>query len=95
MSSFRVDAEAVKQLGLDLLDLADELGAQGEGDDDAWALGHGEAAAAFVELVGRWRLERGRLCTALSDLGEAAVTAGGLYVDVESLVGRSMVGGVQ
>lgn len=93
MSSFRVDAEQVAAIGGRLIDLADALAAQGNGSVDAWAFGPGRAAGAFEELVGSWQHERIRTCGALVELGEAATAAGGLYVQAESVTGRSLIGG--
>jgi uncharacterized protein YukE len=93
MPSVRVDAAQVTTLGLRLLDLADELAAQGNPQIDAWAFGPGQSASAFEEVVAQWQLHRLRLCGALAGLGEGAVTAGGLYVDVEETNGRLMIGG--
>lgn len=93
MSSIRVDPAAVTALGVRLLDLADELAQQGDPDVDAWAFGPGQSAAAFSEVVAAWQLHRLRLCSALAGLGEAALDAGGLYVDVEATNGRLMIGG--
>lgn len=96
MTTFRVDADQVAALGAGLADLAVALAGQGEdARADSWALGGGEATAAFEVAVGHWRHERLALARALDSLGAAAATAGAVYVDTEAGVGRSLIGGVQ
>ena len=95
-TTFRVDADQVAALGAGLADLAVALAGQGEdARADSWALGGGEATAAFEVAVGHWRHERLALARALDSLGAAAATAGAVYVDTEVGVGRSLIGGVQ
>ena len=70
MTTFRVDADQVAALGAGLADLAVALAGQGEdARADSWALGGGEATAAFEVAVGHWRHERLALARALDSLG--------------------------
>ena len=93
MTTFRVDAGEVAALGAGLLDLAESLALVGDPHPDLWALGPGQAGSALGDLLGGWRLLRLRTVEELTALGEAAVAAGGLYLDTESTVGRSLAGG--
>lgn len=96
MTRIRVDADEIVTLGHQLIALADALSAAGDGSVDRWAFGGDPSGDAFEELVGQWRLHRLRLVASLADLGEAALTAGGVYVDTESaLAGRLLTGGPQ
>ena len=70
MTTFRVDADQVAALGAGLADLAVALAGQGEdARADSWALGGGEATAAFEVAVGHWRHERLALARALDSSG--------------------------
>ncbi len=93
MTSYRVDAGEVAALGEGLLDLAGSLALVGDPRPDLWALGPGRAGGALGELLGGWRLARLRAAEDLTALGEAAAAAGGLYLDTESAVARSLAGG--
>jgi hypothetical protein len=93
MTTYRVDAAEVAALGESLADLAEALALMGDPEPDLWALGPGSAGAALGELVGGWQLARLRTAEQLALLGEAAVSAGGLYLDTESGVRRSLTGG--
>ncbi len=95
MTTYRVDAGEVAALGEALLDLAEALARVGDPRPDLWALGPGESGTALGELLGGWRLVRLRTAEDLAALGEAAVAAGGLYVDTESAVRRRLVGGAR
>jgi hypothetical protein len=93
MTQYRVDGAQVLALGASLAELAESLALAGDPEADRWALGPGESGAAVEELLGGWRLARLRLAEQLTGLGEATVTAGGLYVSTESGVGRELAGG--
>lgn len=93
MTTIRVDAAEVAALGEGLVDLAESLLLTGDPAADRWALGPGGVGPAVEELLGAWRLARLGLADDLVDLGEAASAAGGLYVDTEAGVGRSLGGG--
>ncbi len=93
MSTFRVDAAEVAALGESLAGLAESLALMGDPQPDLWALGPGASGTALGELLGGWRLARLRTAEHLAGLGEAAVAAGGLYLDTDAGVRRSLVGG--
>lgn len=93
MTTYRVDAGEVAALGAALLDLAESLALVGDPEPDLWALGPGQAGTALGELLGGWRLTRLRTAEHLAAMGEAAASAGALYLDTESAVGRSLAGG--
>ncbi|QIM20629.1 hypothetical protein G7075_04810 [Phycicoccus sp. HDW14] len=93
MTSFRVDAEAVLEVGASLVELAEGLAAMGDPHADAWALGPGRSGAALEELLGGWRHARLQLAGSLADLGAAAAEAGGAYLDTDVGVSRSLDGG--
>lgn len=96
MPSIKVDAQAIAELGASLSALADELaGHPDRADADRWALGAGESAAVFADLVERWRHARLGLAATLHELGEAAACAGGAYLDTESAIGGRLLGGGQ
>lgn len=94
MTSIRVDAEAIAELGVVLQDVAEGLARTHDARADRWALGPGSSAEAFDDLVTHWRRQRLALATALADLGDAAQEAGGVYVSAEQAIGgRFTVGG--
>ena len=55
--------------------------------------GPGQCGSAVEELLGGWRRVRLALGGSLTELGEAAVGAGSLYLDTETGVSRSLAGG--
>ena len=93
MTTLRVEAADVLALGDALARAGAGLARMGDPGADRWALGPGESGPALEELLGGWRHTRLALGEALVDLGESAVEAGGLYVDTEAGVARSLVGG--
>ncbi|MEO6791599.1 MAG: hypothetical protein ABI249_02165 [Ornithinibacter sp.] len=93
MTTLRVEAADVLALGDALARAGADLAVMGDPAADRWALGPGESGAALEELLGGWRHTRLALAGALVDLGEGAAAAGGLYVDTEATVARSLVGG--
>lgn len=93
MTTFRVDAEAVLEVGAALVDLADGLAGMGDPHADRWAFGPGRTGPAVEELLGGWRHRRLQLAEALAGLGEAAAEAGGAYVDTDTGVARRIGGG--
>jgi hypothetical protein len=95
MSTYRVDAAEVAALGESLVGLAEGLALMGDPEPDLWALGPGESGTVLRELLGGWRLARLRTAEHLTELGEAAVAAGGLYLDTDTGVRRSVVGGAR
>ncbi|MBD3784895.1 MAG: hypothetical protein IE926_18415, partial [Micrococcales bacterium] len=84
MTSYRVDAETVLEVGAGLVDLAEGLATMGDPRADRWAFGPGSSGAAAEELLGGWRLARLRLAEALTVLGESAAQAGGAYLDTDA-----------
>ncbi|MBM6400238.1 hypothetical protein [Phycicoccus sonneratiae] len=93
MTSFRVDARTVLEVGAALVDLADGLAAMGDPQADRWALGPGRSGPAVEELLGGWRHARLQLAASLAELGVAAAEAGGAYLDTEAGVSRALDGG--
>lgn len=93
MTTYRVDAAQVAALGGSLVDLAEALALVGDPEADRWALGPGASGPAVEELLGGWRLTRLRAAEDLTGLGEAAASAGGLYLAAERDVGRRLGGG--
>ena len=93
MTIIRVDGAQVAELGVALAETGADLQLMGDPSAERWALGPGECGPAVEELLGGWRRQRLALGAALSALGEAAVTAGSVYVDTEAGVQRSWVGG--
>jgi hypothetical protein len=93
MTIIRVDGAEVAELGVALAETGADMLLMGDPSADRWALGPGESGPAVEELLGGWRQQRTVLGRALSELGEAAVTAGSVYVDTEAGVQRSWVGG--
>ncbi|MGG5257567.1 hypothetical protein [Phycicoccus avicenniae] len=93
MTSFRVDAETVHEVGAALVELADGLAGMGDPHLDRWAFGTGRSGPAVEELLGGWRHARLQLAEALAGLGEAAADAGGAYLDTEAGVSRRIGGG--
>ncbi len=93
MAMIRVEGDDVLALGEALARAGADLAAMGDPGSDRWALGPGESGPALEELLGGWRRTRLALGDALVDLGASAVTAGGLYVDTEAGISRSLVGG--
>ena len=93
MTTIRVDAAEVAELGVALAETGADLLAMGDPGVERWALGPGEGGPAVEELLGGWRRARLALGQSLGELGEAAVGAGSLYVDTEAGVSRSLFGG--
>lgn len=93
MTTIRVDAAEVAELGVALAETGADLLLMGDPAAERWALGPGEAGPAVEDLLGGWRRVRLELGRSLSELGEAAVDAGSLYLDTEAGVSRSLVGG--
>lgn len=93
MTIIRVDGAEVAELGVALAETGADLLLMGDPSAERWALGPGESGAAVEELLGGWRRQRMALGSALSELGEAAVDAGSVYVDTEGAVERSWAGG--
>lgn len=93
MTTYRVDALSVLEVGERLLDLSESLTLMGDPAADRWAFGPGRSGAAVEELLGGWRHARLRVADALTVLGEAAGTAGGAYLDLEAGVSRGLRGG--
>lgn len=93
MTTIRVDAAEVAELGVALTETGADLLTMGDPGAERWALGPGEAGPALEELLRGWRRARLALGQSLGGLGEAAVGAGALYVDTEAGVSRSLFGG--
>ncbi|HET9021625.1 MAG TPA: hypothetical protein VFN34_07045 [Ornithinibacter sp.] len=93
MPRIRVDAAEVAELGVALSETGADLLLMGDPSADRWALGPGQCGPAVEELLGGWRRVRLALGGSLTELGEAAVGAGSLYLDTETGVSRSLVGG--
>lgn len=93
MTTIRVDAAEVAELGVALAETGADLLMMGDPSAERWALGPGEAGPAVEELLGGWRQARLALGECLSGLGDAAVDAGSLYLDTEAGVSRSLFGG--
>ena len=93
MTIIRVDGAEVAELGVALAETGADLLLMGDPSAERWALGPGESGAAVDELLGGWRRARMVIGKALSELGDAAVTAGSVYIDTEAGVQRSWVGG--
>ena len=93
MSRLRIDAAEVAELGVALAETGGDLLLLGDPAAERWALGPGDTGPAVEELIGGWRRARLVLGAALVDLGEAAVEAGSVYVDTETAVSRSLLGG--
>lgn len=94
MTALRVDPEVVTDLGISLLVMAEEVS---HGDDAGLVrhlLGGPASGAALDDLLGNWRRERLLLARSLYDLGDAAVAAGGVYVETEVSI-TATLGGVQ
>jgi uncharacterized protein YukE len=92
MTVMRIDADVVAALGVSLGEVAADLEATRDGSVDRWALGGGEASAAFDHLLSGWRRSRLALAESLRELGEKAQDAGVAYVETESGQ-RRMFGG--
>jgi len=93
MTAIRVDATDVAELGVALAETGADLLLMGDPAAERWALGPGATGPAVEELLGGWRRVRLALGESLSELGDAAVGAGSLYVDTEAGVSRSLFGG--
>lgn len=93
MARIEVDAAQVAELGVALAETGAHLEVIGEVSADRWALGPGGAGPALEELLGGWRRARLVLARSLVGLGEAAVSAGGLYLETDDAVERTMAGG--
>ena len=92
MTTIRVDAAEVAELGVALAETGADLLLLGDPSVERWALGPGAAGPAVEELLGGWRHVRLALAESLTGLGEAAVEAGSLYLDTEAGVSRSLFG---
>ncbi|WP_299442225.1 hypothetical protein [uncultured Phycicoccus sp.] len=93
MTTYRVDAETVLATGAALADVAESLALTGDPAADRWALGPGAVGPALEELLGGWRHARLVLAESLAGLADATVDAGGLYLDTEAGLSRSLGGG--
>jgi len=93
MTTIRVDAAEVAELGVALAETGADLLLMGDPAAERWALGPGAAGPAVEQLLGGWRRVRLALGESLTSLGDAAVDAGALYVDTEAGVSRSLFGG--
>ena len=93
MTTMRIEAEWVAQLGVSLADISAKLAQAGDGDEDAAAFGAGDAAAAFDHLMQGWRRQRLAVVQQLADLSDKAAAAGAAFVETEAAVGRSLQGG--
>lgn len=93
MTTIRVDAAEVAELGVALAETGADLLLMGDPATERWALGPGAAGPAVEELLGGWRRARLAVGESLTQLGEAGVEAGALYVDTEAAVSRSLFGG--
>lgn len=93
MTTIRVDAAEVAELGVALADTGADLLLMGDPAAERWALGPGATGAAVEELLGGWRRVRLAVGESLTVLGDAAVDAGALYLDTEAGVSRSLFGG--
>ncbi|HSO65637.1 MAG TPA: hypothetical protein VLQ78_11100 [Ornithinibacter sp.] len=93
MSTIRVDAAEVAELGVALAETGADLLLMGDPAAERWALGPGATGPAVEELLGGWRRSRLALAGALVELGDGAVEAGSAYVDTETGVSRSLLGG--
>jgi hypothetical protein len=93
MTTIRVNAAEVAELGVALAETGAHLLDLGDPGTERWALGPGEAGLAFEELLGGWRHVRLALGECLVGLGGAVVDAGSVYLDTESGVSRSLFGG--
>jgi hypothetical protein len=93
MSTIRVDAAEVAQLGVALAETGADLLLMGDPSAERWALGPGDTGPAVEELLGGWRRARLALSAVLVDLGDAVVDAGSVYVETEAGVSRSLRGG--
>ena len=93
MTTLRVNAAEVAELGVALTETGADLLDMGDPAAERWALGPGEAGPAVEELLGGWRHVRLALGESLVGLGGAAVDAGSLYLDTETGVSRSLFGG--
>ena len=93
MSTIRVDAAEIAELGVALAETGADLLLMGDPSAERWALGPGDTGPAVEELLGGWRRSRLALSAVLGDLGDAAVGAGAVYVDTETGVSRSVLGG--
>lgn len=86
MTTLRVDAATIQELGTELRLLAEHLaGLEGAGELGT-DVGHDTVSAALEELLGNWTLARGQLARALDELGELAGEAGTAYLVVEQQV---------
>lgn len=94
MSTIRVDAAEVAELGVALAETGGDLLVMGDPSTERWALGPGATGPAVEELLGGWRRARVALAGALVELGDGAVEAGSVYVDTEAGVSRSLRRGV-
>jgi hypothetical protein len=93
MTWIRVDAAEVAELGVALTETGADLLLMGDPAADRWALGPGDTGPAVEELLGGWRRVRLALGASLSELGEATVAAGGLYLDTEAGISGTLLGG--
>ncbi len=89
----QIGAEVIAALGVSLGEVADGLESTADGSVDRWALGGGESAEAFDDLLSGWRRNRLLLAKVLRDLGDKAQFAGTAYVETENEA-RRMSGGL-
>ncbi len=93
MTTLRVDGTAIAALGADLTHLAGVLSSLGEVGAARSDFGDASVASALDALLGNWTRTRLALATSLTDLGEAAGSAGTAYLHVEVAV-TDALGGV-
>lgn len=86
MTTLRVDAATIQELGGELRALAEHLAALEGAGALGLDLGHATVSSALDELLGNWTLARGQLARALDDLGGLAGEAGAAYLVVEEQV---------
>ena len=94
MTIIRVDGAQVAELGVSLTEVGADFLLMHDPSLERMVLGPGECGPAVEELLGGWRRQRIALGRALGSLGEAAVSAGTVYVDTEAGV-KSLFGGAQ
>lgn len=85
MTTLRVDAATITELGEELRLLAEHLAGLDAGGT-APDLGHDVVSAGLEDLLGNWTLARGQLARALDGLGELAGAAGAVYLRTEEQV---------
>ena len=94
MTVIRGGGGQVAELGVAVTEVGAGLPLLQDPSLERMVLGPGECGPAVEELLGGWRRQRIALGRALGSLGEAAVSAGTVYVDTEAGVTR-LFGGAQ